>query len=173
MSDTKLRNRSRPRRAGARRLYPRFAGHVGQEVTVRGWVQHHRSKGKLQFIVMRDGRGVCQLVAFKGDLSEADWEAADKLTLELSFAATGAVRADERAPGGDEIWAAHIAGLPVRAGLPHRRERARRRVPDGAPPSVAALHAPARRAANPRRGDQGRRAISSTATASRWSTRRS
>jgi asparaginyl-tRNA synthetase len=77
--------------------------YIGQEVTVRGWVQHHRSKGKLQFIIMRDGTGVCQLVAFKGDLSEADWEAADKLSLESSFSATGAVRADERAPGGAEI----------------------------------------------------------------------
>ncbi|MGI8586206.1 MAG: asparagine--tRNA ligase [Chloroflexia bacterium] len=78
-------------------------GYVGQEVTVRGWLQHHRSKGKLQFIVMRDGSGVCQIVAFKGDLSEADWEAADKLTLESSFSATGMVRADERSPGGVEL----------------------------------------------------------------------
>ncbi|HUS14836.1 MAG TPA: asparagine--tRNA ligase [Chloroflexia bacterium] len=77
--------------------------HVGQEVTVRGWVQHHRAKGKLQFIVMRDGSGICQLVAFKGDLAEADWEAAGKLTLESSFAASGTVRADERAPGGVEL----------------------------------------------------------------------
>jgi asparaginyl-tRNA synthetase len=77
--------------------------HEGAVVTVRGWVQHHRSKGKLQFIVMRDGSGICQVVAFKGDLSEADWEAADKLSLESSFAATGTVRADARAPGGYEI----------------------------------------------------------------------
>src|SRR5579859_378907 len=76
---------------------------VGQEVMVRGWVQHHRSKGKLQFIVMRDGTGVCQLVAFRNDLSAGDWEAADKLTLESSFAATGLVRADARAPGGFEL----------------------------------------------------------------------
>src|SRR5436309_4193880 len=77
--------------------------YAGQEVTVRGWVQHHRSKGNLQFIVLRDGTGVCQLVAFKGDLSAEDWEAADKLTLESSFAASGTVRADARAPGGVEV----------------------------------------------------------------------
>lgn len=77
--------------------------HVGQDVTVRGWVQHHRSKGKLQFIVIRDGSGVCQLVAVKNDLSPEDWEAAEKLTLESAFQATGTVRADERAPGGVEL----------------------------------------------------------------------
>ncbi len=77
--------------------------HVGEDVTVQGWVQHHRSKGKLQFIVMRDGSGICQLIASKADLSAADWDAADALTLESSFSATGTVRADERAPGGAEI----------------------------------------------------------------------
>src|SRR3954471_22548443 len=77
--------------------------HEGAVVTVRGWVQHHRSKGKLQFIIMRDGTGVCQLVAFKGDLSPEMWEAADRLSLESSFAATGTVRRDARAPGGFEL----------------------------------------------------------------------
>jgi asparaginyl-tRNA synthetase len=66
-------------------------------------VQHHRSKGKLQFIVMRDGTGVCQVVAFKGDLAPATWEAVDRLSLESSVAATGTVRRDERAPGGFEL----------------------------------------------------------------------
>jgi asparaginyl-tRNA synthetase len=77
--------------------------HAGEVVTVRGWVQHHRSKGKLQFIVMRDGTGVCQLVAFKNDLAPEMWDAVDRLSLESSFAATGTVRRDERAPGGFEL----------------------------------------------------------------------
>lgn len=77
--------------------------YVDQEVTIQGWVQHHRSKGKLQFIVMRDGSGICQIVVSKSEVSEADWDAADKLTLESSFTATGRVRADERAPGGAEM----------------------------------------------------------------------
>jgi asparaginyl-tRNA synthetase len=77
--------------------------YVDQEVTIQGWVQHHRSKGKLQFIVMRDGSGICQIVVSKAEVSEEDWDAADKLTLESSFTATGRVRADERAPGGAEM----------------------------------------------------------------------
>jgi asparaginyl-tRNA synthetase len=77
--------------------------HEGEVVTVRGWVQHHRSKGKLQFVVMRDGTGVCQVVAFKNDLSPETWDAVDRLSLESSFAATGPVRRDERAPGGFEL----------------------------------------------------------------------
>ncbi len=108
MSDTEVTEQAAPA-AEAPAVYIRdLPSHVGQEVTVRGWVQHHRSKGKLQFIVMRDGSGVCQLVAFKGDLSGEDWEAADKLTLESAFAATGTVRADERAPGGVEISVHHV-----------------------------------------------------------------
>ena len=47
--------------------------YIGQEVTVRGWVQHHRSKGKLQFVVLRDGTGVCPgLWPSRATCSEAD-----------------------------------------------------------------------------------------------------
>ncbi|HVZ48719.1 MAG TPA: OB-fold nucleic acid binding domain-containing protein, partial [Gemmatimonadaceae bacterium] len=39
--------------------------HVGQSVTVRGWVSHLRSSGKVAFIVMRDGTGLVQCVLVK------------------------------------------------------------------------------------------------------------
>lgn len=73
--------------------------YVGQEVTVRGWVYNKTGKGKLAFIRLRDGSGQVQCVAFKGDLSEAEFDLADKITQESSVIITGAVRADERAPG--------------------------------------------------------------------------
>ncbi|MEW6239865.1 MAG: OB-fold nucleic acid binding domain-containing protein, partial [Chloroflexota bacterium] len=43
----------------------------GQEVTVQGWVYNRTDKGKLVFLLVRDGTGFVQCVAFKGDLDEA------------------------------------------------------------------------------------------------------
>ena len=80
-----------------------LGAHEGAVVTLRGWLQHLRSKGRLIFIVVRDGTGICQIVASRADVPPAVWAAAERLTLESSFAATGLVRRDARAPGGFEI----------------------------------------------------------------------
>ena len=34
--------------------------HIGQTVTLRGWVYHLRSSGKVRFLVLRDGSGLAQ-----------------------------------------------------------------------------------------------------------------
>src|ERR1043165_6707486 len=47
---------------------PRIAelkDHVGRTVTVRGWVTHVRSSGKVAFAVIRDGTGVMQAAFVK------------------------------------------------------------------------------------------------------------
>ena len=36
--------------------------HAGESVTVRAWVTHVRSSGKIAFAVLRDGTGICQAV---------------------------------------------------------------------------------------------------------------
>ena len=77
--------------------------HDGQVVTVRGWLMHHRDKKKLQFLVLRDGTGTVQAVAFVNDVPAESWEKIDRLTQESSIMVTGTVRRDERAPGGYEI----------------------------------------------------------------------
>lgn len=76
---------------------------VGQEVTLRGWVFNKRGKGKLQFILLRDGTGICQTVVFKGNVSEEVFENAKLLTQESSLTVTGTVKQEERSPGGYEI----------------------------------------------------------------------
>jgi len=76
---------------------------VGQTVTVRGWVTHLRSSGKIAFIVLRDGTGLLQCVVVKKEVDEASWETFGTLTLETSITATGAVRADARQVGGVEL----------------------------------------------------------------------
>jgi asparaginyl-tRNA synthetase len=77
--------------------------HVGTVVTVRAWVTHLRSKGKVAFVVARDGTGLLQSVLVKSEVPEATWEAFATLTQETSIALTGEVRADARAPGGFEM----------------------------------------------------------------------
>jgi len=39
------------------------ADHVGQSVTIAGWIQNIRSSGKLCFIELRDGSGYMQCVS--------------------------------------------------------------------------------------------------------------
>ncbi|NWF71153.1 MAG: asparagine--tRNA ligase [Chloroflexi bacterium] len=84
-----------------------IAKYVGQEVTVRGWVYDRTDKGKLQFIMVRDGSGLTQAVAFKGNLSASDFETASRVTQESSVVISGTVKANERVkkgfPGGYEI----------------------------------------------------------------------
>jgi asparaginyl-tRNA synthetase len=75
----------------------------GQVVKLRGWVYNIRGKGKIQFIILRDGTGVCQCVVFNGNVSEEKFNEAKSLTQESSVEITGKVIATEKAPGGFEI----------------------------------------------------------------------
>ncbi|HPI19586.1 MAG TPA: asparagine--tRNA ligase, partial [Candidatus Kapabacteria bacterium] len=76
---------------------------VGKEVTLRGWVFNKTGKGKLQFIILRDGTGIAQCVVFKGNVSEEIFEQAKFLTQESSLIITGTVKQEDRSPGGFEI----------------------------------------------------------------------
>jgi asparaginyl-tRNA synthetase len=80
-----------------------IATHEGKEVTLRGWIYNRRSSGKLQFILLRDGTGIIQCVAFKGNFTPEQFEALDKATQESSISIRGKVRKDSRAPGGFEL----------------------------------------------------------------------
>jgi len=77
--------------------------HVGDTVTVRGWLETFRTHGRVAFIVLRDGTGVVQAVVVKKALPEEVWELAHTLTQECTVALTGEVKADDRAPGGYEM----------------------------------------------------------------------
>jgi asparaginyl-tRNA synthetase len=84
--------------------------HVGQTVTVRGWVTHVRSSGKIAFAVLRDGTGTMQAVFVKTALPSEVWERFKELTSETSVIVSGEVRAEARAPGGYEMG---VAGLTI------------------------------------------------------------
>ena len=91
----------------------RIADHVGDTVTLRGWLQSRRSSGRIHFLTVRDGTGLLQAVMSKKAVGDATFQQADHLGQETSLVVTGAVREDARAPGGYEL---DVAGLDVVGG---------------------------------------------------------
>jgi asparaginyl-tRNA synthetase len=77
--------------------------HVGERVTLQGWLYNLRKSGRIVFPVVRDGSGLMQCVAVKSNLPEPVFEALKGLTQESSLTITGVVRAEARAPGGFEL----------------------------------------------------------------------
>ncbi len=77
--------------------------HVGEEVTLQGWLYNKRSSGKIKFPILRDGTGIVQGVVLKNQVSEEVFNSVDKLTQESSFVMKGKVRKEDRAPGGYEL----------------------------------------------------------------------
>ncbi|MBN1286165.1 MAG: asparagine--tRNA ligase [Anaerolineae bacterium] len=90
-----------------------FANHVGQEVTVRGWLYNKTGKGRLQFLQVRDGSGIAQCVIFEKDVAPEVFEAAKSITQESSLAVTGVVRQDDRAPGVPGGYELGVAALSI------------------------------------------------------------
>jgi asparaginyl-tRNA synthetase len=85
-----------------------LGAHVGEAVTLKGWLHNRRSSGKIHFLQLRDGTGFVQVVMGKNDVSEAIFKAADHLSQETSLVVTGTVRADSRAKGGVEVIATDL-----------------------------------------------------------------
>jgi len=92
--------------------------HVGEEITIKGWLYNSRSSGKLMFPQIRDGSGIIQGVVFKKNVSEQVWSDFEKLTQESSIIVRGSVRADERAPGGFELDVVDVEVVQVAEPFP-------------------------------------------------------
>ena len=76
---------------------------VGGEVTLAGWLYQGRSSGKIQFIILRDGTGLCQCIVEKGRVCDELFGQLRHLGQESALTVTGTVRADERSVGGYEL----------------------------------------------------------------------
>lgn len=76
---------------------------TGREVTLAGWLYQARSSGKIQFLIIRDGTGLCQCIVEKGKISDKLFDELKRLGQESSLTVTGVVRADERSVGGYEL----------------------------------------------------------------------
>ena len=77
--------------------------HDGKEVTLAGWLYKGRSSGKVQFLVIRDGTGLCQCIVEKSKVPEELFSQLKHLGQESSLSVTGTVRADDRSVGGYEL----------------------------------------------------------------------
>ncbi|HEY9158349.1 asparagine--tRNA ligase [Candidatus Binatus sp.] len=87
----------------ARVYIEELSHHAGNEVTLKGWLAGKRSSGRIHFLQVRDGTGLCQCVASLADLGADRFAAADHMGQETSLEVTGIVREDKRAPGGFEL----------------------------------------------------------------------
>lgn len=79
------------------------ASHVGEKVSIAGWLYNLRKSGKIVFPILRDGSGLMQCVGLKAELPEEVFDTLKHLTQESSLVLTGAIRAEARAMGGYEM----------------------------------------------------------------------
>ncbi len=86
---------------------------MGEQVLVRGWLQHRRVLSRVSFLIVRDGWGTSQVVPGPSETG------LDELTPESVIEVEGRAVAEGRAPGGVEVREARIRVLaPAAAGLP-------------------------------------------------------
>ncbi len=86
---------------------------TGETVEVRGWVANKRSKGKIIFLIIRDGSGYMQCVGVKGECTDGAFELFEALGLESSVIVHGIVRAEDRAPGGFELTLLDLVAVQI------------------------------------------------------------
>lgn len=89
--------------------------HVGQEITLKGWVSRRRDLGGLIFIDLRDREGIMQLVINPENVAKEVMEIAESLRSEYVIEVTGKVEArtqanDKLATGAVEL---HVENLTV------------------------------------------------------------
>ncbi|MGH7143940.1 MAG: asparagine--tRNA ligase [Planctomycetota bacterium] len=83
--------------------------HVGETVTLQGWLYNKRSKGKLHFLEIRDGSGIVQGVMGVNDVAPEIFQRGHDVTQESSITVTGTVREDKRSALGVEIGVSDLA----------------------------------------------------------------
>lgn len=76
-----------------------IADHIGETVTINGWVYASTRKGKLMFLRVRDGSGMTQAVAFRPEIGDELFEELKRAGQESSLTITGIVKENNRAPG--------------------------------------------------------------------------
>jgi len=91
----------------------RIARYESQEVQVRGWVYNRTHKGKLVFLLVRDGHGFVQCVVFKNDVDAELFDQITRLPQESSVIVTGTVRKDPRSPGVPGGYELGVSGVEI------------------------------------------------------------
>ena len=84
--------------------------HVGQEVTVKGWLYNHRSSGRIRFLLVRDGSGIIQATVVKNEVPEEVFVGSDHISQESSlmsmawYGKTREHRGDTNSPCATSPW---------------------------------------------------------------------
>lgn len=92
--------------------------YLGQEVSIRAWVRNIRHSGKLLFIILRDGSGELQSVAFRPDLGDEKFEVARRLSMESSVIVTGIPKAHPKMEGEYELSITDVLPWQIAADYP-------------------------------------------------------
>jgi asparaginyl-tRNA synthetase len=92
--------------------------HEGRTVRLQGWLYNRRSSKKLHFLQVRDGTGIVQGVVGRADVGDEIFDRAGRLGQEASLEVTGAVRLDDRAPGGVELSVTDVREIGPAEGYP-------------------------------------------------------
>src|SRR3989338_6560627 len=98
---------------GSKIYIEELSKHVGESVTISGWVYTKRSSGKIRFLIVRDGTGMMQAVIVKANVSEEIFDRFDELTQVSSLRVSGKIRKEDRAPGGYEMDVSEIEIISV------------------------------------------------------------
>ena len=84
--------------------------HVGETVTLRGWLYNRRSSKKVIFLEVRDGTGIVQAIVGLADVGDERFAQADRLAQETSLTVTGVVRAHPKQAG---VYELGVTGFAV------------------------------------------------------------
>jgi aspartyl-tRNA synthetase len=88
----------------SRTLIAELPERLGEQVTVRGWVNAVRDQKRMQFVIVRDETGLVQMVLAKEDPPSELNERVSTLAVETALSLTGTAVADERVKlGGLEV----------------------------------------------------------------------
>src|SRR5688500_16905709 len=129
-----------------RALSSELASHVGERVRVAGWLQQRRELSRLTFLVLRDRRGLAQVVVEDAATIEELAGLQPETVLELE----AVVVASEQAPGGVELHEPSVRVLAAPVEPPPielRRRELKEQLPTILDNAPVALRHPRQRAA--------------------------
>src|SRR5689334_22871640 len=86
-----------------------LAAHTGQPVTLAGWLHHLRRLSRVSFLILRDGKGLAQIVVEEPALLERLAELPNETVLRIK----GEAVAVPQAPGGVEVHNPTVEVLSV------------------------------------------------------------
>ncbi len=87
-----------------------FSNHVGESLTIKGWLYNKRSSGPISFLEIRDGSGFVQAVAVQKSLSAQSWENVEKVSQESSVTVTGTVA---KHPKKDNVFELQVTNFEI------------------------------------------------------------